>query len=94
MSNANKPVANPVCSIIQKGNWYEWVLPNRTCEYGYDTWREAHQAAKVELSEIRYNHLYGKVVGAKHYLNALAMALGMGTTIAKKLKRVIKLLEE
>lgn len=95
LTKANIPVAEPVCSItLTDGGWYEWILPKRKCDYGYYTWREAHQAARVVLTEAERDHYRGRVTGAVLYLNALAMALGSGTIIGVKLKRVVKLLEE
>lgn len=94
MTRANTPVADVKCRVtLTDSGWYEWVIDGVKCEYGYVTWREAHEAGRVILVERERNNLSGKIRGAVLYLRALSQALG-GSIVVEKLKRTIVLLEE
>ena len=76
LARADIPVANPECEIIfTEAGWYEWKIPGVVCEYGYHTWREAHQAGRVVLRDREINKLKGKITGSILHLDALCKAV-------------------
>ena len=98
LTRANIPVADRMCSVVlTDSGWYEWVLPGKTCERGFVTWREAHEAARVVLAEDQRDHYLGKVKGAVLHLNALIKALDGSkghTEVVATMKRLVRFLNE
>ena len=98
LTRANIPVKEPACSVVlTDSGWYEWVLPGKTCERGFVTWREAHEAARVVLAEDPRDRYKGKVKGAVLHLNALIKALDGSkghTEVVATMRRLVRFLEE
>lgn len=95
LTRANLPVNDAECEVtLTESGWYEWVIKGVKCEYGYSTWREAHQAGCVELRQAKSNVLRGKVTGAIIHLRALKMACSGIAGVPESLGRVIRFLEE
>jgi len=95
LTKANIPIATPKCGVeLTDGGWYEWVIPGKECLFGYITWREAHQAGCVVLTEQERDKYLGKIRGAMQHLTALKMACGKVSGLPESLGRLMKFLEE
>ena len=98
LMKANLPVADRVCSVVlTDSGWYEWVLPGKTCERGFVTWREAHEAARVVLAEEARDYYLGKVKGAVLHLDALIKALDGSKghmEVVATMRRLVRFLNE